>query len=279
MLATICFALGAALTGSWFLYQKNLAGSNDGLPETTRSLLAHMDAPVKIRFYSVLPASGDNAELKSFSGRTEQLLAAVAAAGGSKIEVIKLDAAGDTNSAAAAAEGLKAFNLDQGDACFLGLSISSGARKEVIARLQPEWESALPYDLVRAILRVAAAPVPAPVAREVAKPSSEMISSIQRLIPDVSAVSAEDASQLFHAEFLKDCAQAGKEMEAQMEVAQQKVMQAQGSGSPEAQVAAQKKLQEVQLALGEKLKQVAADLQTRLAVYQQMKNRANNPPK
>jgi hypothetical protein len=68
-------------------------------------------------------------------------------------------------------------------------------------------------------------------------------------------------------------------MEAQIGAAQQQTAQAQASGSPEQLAAAQKHLLEVQLQQGEKLKQIAADLQTRMAVFQQMKAGASKSEK
>jgi len=274
----IFFLLGGALVGGWFYHQKTHA-INNGLNEATRSQLSQLAVPVAVHFYSVLPAGSASEELKAFAERVEQLLAAANEASGGKIIVTRLDASADTNATAAAAEGMQAFNLDKGDACFLGLTLTSGANHETMAQLQPEWESALPYDLVRSILRVATPPAPAPVAREVAQPSAEMLNSIKTLIPDVRTVSDDEADQIFHSEFIKECAVAGTEMEARLREAQDQVVEAQGSGSPDALAAAQKNLLQVQVAQGEKLKQVAADLHTRMAVFQKMKAEADNAAK
>ncbi len=280
VLAVLFFVLGAALTAGWFYHQKTQANAgNGGLPAAARSQLGNLAAPVTIHFYSVLPAGSASDELKTFADRVEQLLAAANEASGGKLLVTRFDAGSDTNATAAGADGIQGFNLDKGDACFLGLTFTSGANRETIAQLQPEWESALPYDLVRTILRVAAAPAPAPVPREVAQPSAEIVNSIQTLIPDVNATSAEDADQIFHSEFLKECAVAGTEMQEQLKAAQDQVVQAQGSGSTEELATAQNNLLKVQLAQGEKLKQIAADLQTRMAVFQKLKAEAMNPAK
>jgi hypothetical protein len=275
VLAVVFFLLGAALAGGWFYHQKTHAGlTNGGLPEAARSQLNNLAAPVTIHFYSVLPAGSASDQLKAFADRVEQLLAAANEASGGKLLVTRFDTGSDTNAAAAGAEGIQGFNLDKGDACFLGLTFTSGANKETIAQLQPEWESALPYDLVRTILRVATQPAPAPVPREVAQPSAEIVNSIKTLIPDVNATSVEDADQIFHSEFLKECAVAGTTMETEIRDAQNQVVQAQGAGSAEELTAAQNNLLKVQLAQGEKLKQIAADLHTRMAVFQKMKAEA-----
>jgi hypothetical protein len=275
LLAVVCFVLGAALTAFWF-YRQSSAVKGQQLSEQTRASLANLPASVSIKFYSVLPAGSAGEELTAFSSRVAQLLAAVQEAGNGKIQISTVEGTADTNATAASADGIQAFNLDKGDACFLGLSISSGASKQSMPRLQPEWESALQYDLARTILAVAKAATP-PVRPEVAKPSAAIVDSIKRLIPDVSTVSPEQASQIFHAEFMKECAAAGAEMETQIQAAQQIVVQAEAGGSAVEIAAARKNLLQVQLEQGEKMKQVAADLQTRLAVFQQMK--AANPAK
>ena len=277
-LACLAFVLGIALTGLWF-HQHLAVSKSDGLSASTRNMLGQLSGPVTIRYYSLLPAGSADETLQAFAGRVAQLLAAMQAASGGKIQLFSFDVPAETNSAAAGADGIQAFNLDKGDACFLGLAIDSGKNQEAFARLQPEWEPALEFDLARAIQRVAAIAAPARPAPEVARPSPEIIASINRLIPDVNAVSVEQADQIFHAEFVKQCGEVGAEVEAQINAAQQQVVQAQNSGDAAALEAARKNLARVQVAQGEKLKDVAVQLQIRLAVFQRMKASATNAPK
>jgi hypothetical protein len=278
VLAGVAFVAGVALAGVWF--HRHASGpETGGLPVATRNLLGQLPAPVTIRYYTLLPAGSADETLQAFGGRVAQLLDTVQSAGDGKVQVITIDAPAETNITAATADGIQPFNLDKGDACFLGLTISSGGHKESLARLQPEWEAALPYDIVRAILSVATPAAPAPPAPEVAKPSPEIISSIKRLIPDVNATSVEDADQIFHDDFVSQCSQTGAELEAQINAAAQQVVQAQKSGSESDLQAARQHLHQVQLAQGEKLKQLAADLQTELAVFQQMKAGITNAAK
>jgi hypothetical protein len=68
-------------------------------------------------------------------------------------------------------------------------------------------------------------------------------------------------------------------MEAQVNAAAQQVVQAQNSGSATDLEAAQKKLAQAQLAQGEKLKDLAVQLQIQQAVFQQMKAGATNAAK
>jgi len=276
LLAGTSLVLGAAAAGAWFHFQKPASVPDEPLSPQTLNALAHLGRPVIIRFYSLLPANTAGADLQSFSDRTSALLDQVQSASGGKVQLISVDVNTETNADAATADGIQPFNLDKGAACFLGVAITSGERKESLARLQPEWEPAVQYDVVRAIDRVAAVPAPPPAAPAIANPSPKILSSIKRLIPDPTAVSLEDANKVFHAQFMADCAQVGSEMETQINAAQQQLAAAQNGGGPEAVAAAQKHLLEVQLQQGDKMKQVATDLQTRLAIFQKLKTGATN---
>jgi hypothetical protein len=267
LLTGLGFLLGAMLAGLWF-HHPAARPVAAGLSAPTQKLLGQLATPVAIRFYAVLPDGADPV-LPPYAERVRQLLDDLQAAGGGKVSVTTLNTPADAN--AATADGVQAFNLDKGGACFLGLTIVSGKNHETLSRLQPEWEPALEADLARAIARVAAAAAPPPPPREIAQPDPEIIASIHRLIPDLNATSEQTADQIFHAEFMKEIADAGTEMEAQMHAAQERVTQAQTGGTPAELEAAQKNLAQVQLAQGDKIKQIAARLQTRLAVFQRLK--------
>jgi hypothetical protein len=66
-------------------------------------------------------------------------------------------------------------------------------------------------------------------------------------------------------------------METAMNTAQQRVIQAQTAGAPAELAAAQKNLAQVQVAQAEKIRQIAANLQIRLAVFQNLKRGAVSP--
>lgn len=278
VLTFLAFTLGIALTGIWFHYHHPHSPS-DKLSDSTKNLLTHLAAPVTIRCYTLLPAGSADATLQAFAGRVTQLVNAMQAASGGKLQVVNFDTVVETNSTAATADGVQPFNLDKGDACYLGLAVVSGKSTESFARLSPEWEPALEFDLARAIERVAATAAPAQPAPAIAKPSPEIVATIHRLIPDVNAVSVEQADQIFHAEFLKRFNEVAAEGETQVKAAQQKVVDAQAGGSPAEVETARKNLTSVELAQGEKLKAVAAELQVQLAVFERMKSGASNEAK
>ena len=268
LLALTAFLLGAGLAGLWL--QRHHAGAGD-LTSPTREKLAKLAAPVTIRNYAMLP--GDyNEPLRSYASRVSELLAAMQTASGGKIQIVNVVTPAETNASAAGADGIQGFNVDKGDASFLGLVIASGKQRETFSRLQPEWEPALKYDLARAILRVAGSVPPPPP--EIAKPSPEILDSIRQLVPDVKATSEADADQIFHAEFVKQCIQSGTEMETQIKIAQLQVVQAQNSGTPEQVAAARKNLSHVELAQADKIKQAAARLQLQTEIFKRMKTGA-----
>jgi hypothetical protein len=269
LLAGVAFVLGIALAGVWF-HNPRAAAAKDALSDATKNQLGHLAVPVTIRYYSLLPA---------FAGRVADLLAAMQTASGDQLQVIRIDTPADTNAAAASADGLQPFNLDKGEACFLGVTVASGKNQEALARLQPEWEPALQFDLARAIERVTAVPpVPKP-APEIAKPSPEIVSSIHQLVPDVNATSLADADRIFHADFLKQCVAASQKFQEEINTATEQVTRAQSNGSVADEETARKQLQELQLTQGEKLKALAARLQIQLAVFQQMKDAATKATK
>jgi hypothetical protein len=280
ILALCFFLLGVALTIAWYEYGKNgLPGRGvAGLSGDTLDVLRQLNAPVQIRFYSVLPAGSAPQALQDFSQRVDHLLSEFQNANPAKIQVIRNISAAGANADAAAGDGLRPFNLEKGEACFLGVTVANGERKESLVQLQPEWESALSSDLARAILRVAAESPPPVVAKSV--PLTPAITNeIMRLIPDINAASPEDANRIFHNDFLNQCAKAGAEMEAQINAAAQKVVNAQNSGSAAGLEAARKHLSQVQLEQTEKLKEFAAHLQLQLDAFQQMKAATTNAPK
>jgi hypothetical protein len=200
----------------------------------------------------------------------DRLLSEFQSANGDKIHVTRNLSTSETTAGAASADGIPPFNLDKGDACFLGITVASGERKESLSQLQPEWEPALEFDLARAILQVTAVPASA-VVKAGAPVSPEVTNEIVRLIPNLKSTSLEDGTRILREAAFKEFTTTGAQMEDQIKAAQQKLSEAQNNGSEAEQQTAMKHLQQVQLEQGEKYKQIAARLQIELAVFGQMK--------
>lgn len=274
VLAPALILLGAALAGLWFKYGPSafhLPGqAGTRLSAGTLDLLRGLTSPVDIRFYSVLPPGTAPDSLQNFSGRVDQLLSEFQSANDSKIRVTRNVSTSEANADAAAADGIHPFNLDKGSACFLGITVVCGGQKESLPLLQPEWEPALEYDLARAILQMTATPATAPVKASVPV-SPEVTNEIARLIPDINRTSLDDGIGILRAAAVSRMTEAGAEMEKQIQIAQQQVADAQ-NGRPEAELqAAMKHLQQVELEQAEKIKALAARLQTEISVFEQMK--------
>lgn len=244
------------------------------LSDSTRAVLKNLDSPVEIRFYSLLDQASVPAATFAFADRINQLLAEFQQVAGGKISVTRHIALSDAD--AATADGIKPFNLDKGNACFLGLTVVCGGRKESLPQIQPEWEPALEFDLARAILHVAATPATS-VVKASAPVSPEVTNEIVRLIPDLKGTSLEDGTRILREAALQEFTAAGTETEDKLKVAQQQLSDAQNGHSEAEQQAALKHLQEVQLEQGEKYKQIATRLLAQLAVFQQMKAAASTP--
>lgn len=276
ILAPALVLLGVVLAGVWFKYSKPAAGwllAGPGgvrLSSNTSALLHHLNSPVEIRFYSVLPPGSAPEPLQDFSGRVERLLSEFQSANDGQIRVTRNVSTSASDAGAAAADGIHPFNLDKGDACFLGITVASRERKESLPQLQPEWEPALEFDLARAILQVTAAPASA-VVKASAPVSPEVTNEIARLIPNLKSTSLEDGTRILREAAFEAFTTTGAQMEDQIKAAQQKLSEAQSGGSEAEQQAAMKHLQQVQLEQGEKYKQIAARLQVQLAVFGQMK--------
>ena len=270
LLLLIAFLLGAALAGAWSKYGAHRIGTNSGLSSQTSELMSHLNSPVEIRFFSVLPSGSAPESLQSFSQRVDDLLSEFQSANETQIHVIRNLSAAGTNADAAAADGIRAFNLDKGDACFLGLTVASGERKESLAQLDPEWESALPFDLARAILKVTAK-APSPIAKANPPVFPETTNDIRRLIPDIPGTSLEDGIGILRQAAVNKMADAGAEMDKQIKAAQLQLANTQNGRSEAEQQAALKHLQQVQLEQAEKFKQIAAQLQAQISAFEQMK--------
>jgi hypothetical protein len=274
ILSLACFLAGIGLSAAWLSrstqHEAGRVVSNDGnapaLSDATKAVLHRLHSPVEIRFYSMLDASSVDASFQAFSGRVDRLIAQYQHEAGDKIQVTRCDSMSSAN--AAVADGIKPFNLNIGDGCFLGIAIVGNGQKESLSRLAPEWEQAVEFDLTRAVARVAN---PAPSAMPVARASTASLDAVRRSIPNLGSVSLEEGTQVLRAAALAQFQKAAQEMEAEINQARQNFLQAQTSQSEAGQQAALKRLQQIQAGQTDKLKQIAIDSQAQIAALQQIK--------
>jgi hypothetical protein len=200
------------------------------------------------------------------------LLAAYQQQANGKITLTHSDSQANSDPNAAIADGIKGFDLDKGEGCYLGLSLSGNGKKEVLAKLSPEWEPALEADISRAIERLAETSSSAKPVAGRAPPDTASIVEVQQIIPDTASVSLEDGTRILKTASLKEFTAAVNEMQAQVREAQARLEQAQKGASPSEQDSALKHLQEVQTAQALKLKEIAAKSQAQIEALKQLKS-------
>jgi hypothetical protein len=265
------FLAGAVLTAAGFAWKQSQhrahAGHENataGLSSATRAILQHLSSPVEIRYYSILDTNSLPGDVQAFAGRVDQLLSLYEQAGAGRLKVVRGDSAN-----AALADGLKGFNIDKGDACFLGIAVDCSGEKEALPRLTLEWEAALESDLSRAIARAeeaqAAETPPAP------KVDTAAIAAVKVMIPDPNAVTLEEGSEALRATARVHFMQAAEKMKVQLDNAEQQYLQALANQSDAAQRAAADQLRKIQTEGNLKLQQIASETQAEVAALEQLK--------
>ena len=243
------------------------------LSDSTRAVLEHLESPVSIHFYSILDPATVQPPLIAYAGRVDELLGGFERQGNGKITVTRYTAISDSAANSAAADGIKPFNLEKGNACYLGISVACGDQRENLADLSPEWEQALEFDLSRVIERVSR-PRPAPkVSAGAARAETAARQDVLRAIPNVANVSLEEGTRILRDAAMKQYQAAVEEMGKQVKEAEQQIIQARQSGSEADQAAALKRLQQVQSDQSDKIKQIAASLDAQLDVLKQLKSK------
>jgi hypothetical protein len=281
VLFLVIFFLGIAVSAFWFYIASEhgsagVNGETSGTPtvalsESTRAVLGRLDAPLEIRFYALLDAATVPGSVTALAGRAGQLLSDYQQQAGGKIKVTRFTSQSNADANAAVADGIAVFNLDKGDACYLGVTLLLNGKKETLPHLSPEWEQALEPDLTRAIVRLLDATRTFTVPVAVSQMNTNAIQEVKALIPNISDVSVEAGKQILRDAALKDFTAALNEMQTQVKEAEQRLSQAQNGGTDAEQEAARKHLQQVQAEQTEKLKQIAARSGAQIDTFQQLK--------
>lgn len=270
VLVVVFFCLGLAASTLWFHRSaKPVPEIEPGLAlsPSTKEVLGHLNNPVEVRCYSILDPNSSPA-LLAFSGRVKQLLAAYQQAAPGKV-TLNMPASADPQTALA--DGIKGFNLDKGEGCYLGVTLSSAGKKEVLAQLAPEWEQALEPDISRALQRVTSTTATQGSISPATPADTAAADSVRRDIPNLESVSLEDGIRILRESSLKEFTKAVEEMQAQVRDAQDRLAQARSSGSQSDQDAAMKQLQSVESANAERLKEIAANSQARVDALKKLK--------
>ncbi len=271
VLIVACFLAGVA-TGAVWIYQsrshaKAIAGSESRLTPATTALLQRLDSPVEIRFYSLLDPATTSDSLRAFAARVDQVLSEYQRDANGRIKVTRYDSYSSSSANAAMSDGVKPFNMDKGDACFLGITVVHNGHKESLSYLSPDWEQAFEPDLTRAIAR--ATEVQPGFVPPQADPA--VLDSVKRAIPNLDSVSLEEGTRILRDAALAEFTQAAQEMQAKLSEAQQSLLQAQNGQSDADPQLAMKQLQQLQADQTEKLKEIAANSKVQIDALKQLK--------
>ncbi len=273
----VCFLLGIAVGAYWYHRAANpnvadVETTGISLSDSTKAALKALDSPVEIRFYSMLDAATTSDSLRNFAGRVDQLLSEYQREAAGKIKVLRHNSQSDSDMDAAASDGLRAFNLDKGDACFLGVAIVCSGQKETLGQLSPEWEAALESDLTRAILSVIGAQSVAGRIAATAQADAAAAEDVKRSLPNFASVSVEQGRQMLRDAAMKELKAAMNDFEIQIKEVRQRLSPAQSNNSEAEQQAALKQLQQSQAQQAEKFKEIAARLQAQIAALERLKS-------
>jgi ABC-type uncharacterized transport system len=280
----VSFLLGIGGTAFWFNHTRKQTTQQTETPESlgplaasTLEVLHSLKSPVELRFYSLLdPASVSNST-QPFVERVEGLVSEFQQEANGMIKVTRFDTLSTSTANDALSDGIRSFNLDRGEGCYLGIAVEHNGQKDALARLSPEWEPALQYDLTRAIVSVLNARPPATPAVATPQVDSATIDEVRRAIPNLASVSIEEGTRILRETALNEFKAAADELGTQLRAAQQRLSGAQGGGSESEQQAAMKQLQQVQAEQTAKLQRIAARLQAQIAALEQLKGATPRP--
>jgi len=131
------------------------------LSEGTRSILAKLEAPVKIRLYYSQGSTAVPPGLKTFASRVEDVLNEFKAASNGKVIIEKFNPEPDSDAEESAAlDNVEGQMTNTGEKFYLGLSVSFLDQKAAIPVLTPDRERLLEYDITRSISQVGQAKKP-----------------------------------------------------------------------------------------------------------------------
>jgi len=278
--ALLLLSLVAGLAGGAFLTAQLASRQQPAAaPEPAPALsapaaevLKHLGVPLEIRFYSSLDPATVPPSMPAFVDRVQQLLSQFEREAGGKLKVVRRNSQPNSGvEKTAVADGLKPFNIEKGDACFLGIAVAGKRHRETLDPLAPEWEPALEFDLARAIARTAQAEAQAepPIVAPPGGPAP--LEEVKRAIPNVDAVSLEEGTRLLSQAALSAFTRASQETQARIQQAQQNLLQAQTNHSDAEEQAALRQLRQLQAEQTEKLQQIAARSKAQIQALRRLK--------
>jgi len=136
------------------LTEKKIYTLSDG----TRRILGNIksDEPVSIRFYATGDSHVMRPDCAKYADTVEDMLLEMEKTADGKVTLERIDPRPDSDSEdKAIADDIAGQQMDQmGNKMYFGLALECGDRKEVLPFLDPNAETALEYDIARAIAKV-----------------------------------------------------------------------------------------------------------------------------
>lgn len=244
------------------------------LSDASRAALQHLSEPVEVRFYSQLDPSPALEATRAFAARVDALLTTFEAESGGRLHVRRVASGAQFDFKAAVADGIKPFNQDKGDPCFLGLVVVKKDQSETLPRLDPAWEQAVELDLGRILGRE---PAPSATAAPQEKIDPAAIMAVKQTLTNLDTVSVDDGNQILRGNALEEFRKAARDMETELKTAEQDVLVAQQKGTTADQQSAQQKLAEVRARQMEILKDIAARSKAQTDALQHLKQKTPQP--
>jgi hypothetical protein len=242
------------------------------LSPATLTILRRLEVPVELEVYSLISPADPPEGAAALAKKVIRYVAAIETAGAGRVKVRLEEGFSAAGTGAARGAGLEPMDPDKSEHSYLGLSAKAPGRREVLARIVPEWELAFEADVARLLERAGKAPFvqrpPADLAVERAAAES-----VKTAIVDPEKVPLEEGLKILREAAQKRFETAVKAMRAQLAEAQQKVLEAERSQSESARAAAMEELRKIQAAHAESLEALTHEAQAQIEAWTKAKSR------
>ena len=242
------------------------------LSDGTKSVLAHLRSPVEIQFVALFNPDSVSDNVRVMAANAGELLAEVERQSAGKVRLVHTTNWSVAAANAAAAAGLVPFNIEKGDAIYIGLLLKQENRRQILPQVLPEWAPALEFDLARALEKLALVETAATPAADVARTTAAE-QAVKQAIPDPSAVSLDEGRKLLQELALRAFHAAAQEMNKMTIDAEKRVTRAEATKSETERQAALVQLQEVRAQSGERLREIALQAQAQQEAWSRLKSR------
>ncbi|MCS7091501.1 MAG: hypothetical protein NZM03_12400 [Limisphaera sp.] len=265
--------VGAILFQAFQRIQSQSARHVNPLATPAREVLASLGQSVAVHLYTGLGDHSVPQQDRNFAQRVEALLLAMEQHAKGRLVIVRHKVATPEEQSAAVDAGLQPFHLDKGAAAFLGIVVEGPGGRKTLARLDPVWEPALQFDLVRAIAEVARLPAVHSLTSE--SPDEAAISEVRQLVGEPNAVTMEEGADRLRQAAVEAFRQAAQGFQARQQDLQRRFREAEARADLVTQRALLDELRRLQVEQATELQRLADRLQTQLQVWQQLK--ANAP--